>query len=246
MTEFTVVTQAYVNLIIISETNEYGVEKRYPKDTLISDLKCKLEMITGFSSGDMKLKLLTKDKKFVCDIDDESKMLGFYPAEDGYFVNVEASHSLITNPEDPNFKKFEISEQEYAQRKGTVREFKEKMRLGRFSEKHKEMKEKDEEEKKAKLDEEKKLSEAITVGSRCKVAAPGNPTRLGTVMYVGEMDEKVGYWIGVKYDEPLGKNDGTVDGKKYFECPPKYGGFIKPEHIEVGDFPEELFDEDEI
>ena len=44
--------------------------------------------------------------------------------------------------------------------------------------------------------------------------------------------------MGVQYDEPYGKNDGSVDGKRFFTCPDKYGGFVKISNITIGDFPE--------
>merc|ERR1712048_305488 len=77
---------------------------------------------------------------------------------------------------------------------------------------------------------------AFPIGHRCEVD-PG--ARRGTIGFAGSLGGKKGLWIGVRLDEPQGQNDGTKDGKQYFECPgPKYGCFVKPENVRVGDYPE--------
>ena len=83
----------------------------------------------------------------------------------------------------------------------------------------------------------------MKVGDRCEVTLGG---KRGVVQYVGKISQIApGWWIGVQYDEPVGKNDGTVKGRRFFECPPKYGGFLRPDKLQVGDYPElDIFDED--
>ena len=63
-----------------------------------------------------------------------------------------------------------------------------------------------------------------------------------SVMFVGKTEFKAGFWVGVKYDEPVGKHDGTVEGIKYFECANKYGAMVRPNKVIVGDYPEEDLD----
>ena len=82
----------------------------------------------------------------------------------------------------------------------------------------------------------KEEAQAASVGQRCSVE-PGD--RRGLVMFIGQVEGlPLGWWIGVKYDEPLGKNDGSVKGKKYFDAPPGYGAFLRPDKVKVGDYPE--------
>lgn len=50
--------------------------------------------------------------------------------------------------------------------------------------------------------------------------------------------------VGVKFDEPLGSNDGTVKGVKIFDCEAGYGAFVRGKNVSVGDYPErDILDE---
>ena len=85
----------------------------------------------------------------------------------------------------------------------------------------------------------------IEQGMRCEVR---HGTRRGSVAFVGKVAElgSGGYWVGLIFDEPVGKRDGTTKGgKRYFEEPgPAYGSFVRKKNIVVGDFPEiDIMDE---
>ena len=55
-----------------------------------------------------------------------------------------------------------------------------------------------------------------------------------------------GYWVGLKLDEPIGEGDGVFKNKKYFECGPKFGRWLRPTDAKQGDYPEiDEFDMDD-
>lgn len=73
------------------------------------------------------------------------------------------------------------------------------------------------------------LPPEIQTGARVIV----NGENLGTVRYAGVTSFQTGKWVGVELDEPIGKNNGVVQGKRYFECKPNHGVFVRPMHVKV-------------
>ncbi|XP_057716423.1 dynactin subunit 1 isoform X4 [Corythoichthys intestinalis] len=69
-------------------------------------------------------------------------------------------------------------------------------------------------------------------GSLVEVIGKG---QRGTVAYVGATLFASGKWVGVILDEAKGKNDGTVQGKRYFTCRDGYGIFVRQSQIQVVD-----------
>ncbi|XP_075441751.1 kinesin-like protein KIF13A isoform X4 [Ascaphus truei] len=56
-------------------------------------------------------------------------------------------------------------------------------------------------------------------------------SKFGTVRYIGRVDFSRGIWVGVELNVQLGKHNGTVKGKEYFCCKPKYGVFVRPSRL---------------
>ena len=71
-------------------------------------------------------------------------------------------------------------------------------------------------------------SEELKVGDRVVVSG----TKYGTLKYLGKIHVAEGVWCGIQLDEPLGKNDGSVSGKRYFSCQQRYGLFSPVGRVE--------------
>ncbi|CAG7847902.1 Tubulin-folding cofactor B AltName: Full=Cytoskeleton-associated protein 1; AltName: Full=Cytoskeleton-associated protein CKAPI; AltName: Full=Tubulin-specific chaperone B [Serendipita indica DSM 11827] len=220
-------------------------ERRYDLHLTVGQLKAKLELVTGIPAQSQSLSLYRNedDQTPIAVLDDESKALGFYSVASGQFLKVRDTNpnaSMSGQFTDVSqVEKFDLTKDDETWA-DTVKSYIEKHQMGRFA---------------PKTDSPAtptlaEISAQYPIGSRCEVATDAGPKYRGTIRFVGETEfgNKTGVWIGVEYDEAWGKNDGSVEGKRYFTCPPAKGAFARPKKVTVGDFPPEdlgLDDEDE-
>ncbi|KAK8862186.1 dynactin 1 [Apiospora arundinis] len=57
--------------------------------------------------------------------------------------------------------------------------------------------------------------------------------RKATVRFVGQTHFAAGDWVGVELEDDGGKNDGSVQGERYFDCEMGRGMFVRPVTISV-------------
>lgn len=242
MPEYKVVTGDLVSVYITSNITSFTSEKRFDKSLTVSDLKSKLEMITGGSAMAMQIAVFDKDDKVICNLDNDNALFGSFPVDNGCRLHVEDNSRIKGEFENTAaVEKFELSKEEYAKKEDTVAAFLKKNKLGKYNEEEMAELAKQKEEREA---EEKRtaVEGGMVEGARCEVTVAGQLNKRGTIRFSGNVHFQPGWWVGVEYDEPSGKNDGSVGGKRYFTCQAKYGGFVKPNAAKVGDFPVEDLD----
>ncbi|THH30511.1 hypothetical protein EUX98_g3683 [Antrodiella citrinella] len=213
-------------------------ERKFDLHVTVESLKNKFELITGIPPQNQRITLHNSesDPDPVAVLEDDSRPIGFYGVRDWQMLKVtdlNPSVSFTGQLTDVSqVDKFELSEDAYAQRQDTVLAYKQRNKIGRFAA--------------TEAPVPKPTPQVnVPIGSRCQVeTAEEDFHKRGTVRFVGPT--KFGYgegiWVGIEYDEPIGKNDGSVQGERYFTCKPNFGVFVRPDRVEVGDFPVEDID----
>lgn len=69
--------------------------------------------------------------------------------------------------------------------------------------------------------------ESFQIGERVWV----NGNKPGYIQFLGETQFAPGQWAGIVLDEPIGKNDGSVAGVRYFQCEALRGIFTRPSKL---------------
>lgn len=187
-------------------------------NTTIQSLRERLYAMSGFTQSSMKIKV-----NGVL-VDDEQQTLDQLAASGSKVINIEITgQSEYGDLNDVSkVQKYEITDEDYDQRKGTFREWKRQHGIPVKG------------EVKSASDSP---PEGVEIGNRCEVELNDHSHHRGTVKFIGTTAGSKGYWIGVELDEPFGTNNGSLKGKKYFECDDNYGVFLRASKIKVGDYP---------
>lgn len=117
---------AVLNVVIYSDLSEFPTEKRYDPNIKVSELKKKLELITGANHSSMKIKASIENEQ-LGELDNNDKTLADY-------VGAKLNHELPTVKlvvEDDQAKellsgdvpKYNISEEKYQEREDSARKF---------------------------------------------------------------------------------------------------------------------------
>ncbi|CAN0402985.1 unnamed protein product [Lampetra fluviatilis] len=56
--------------------------------------------------------------------------------------------------------------------------------------------------------------------------------RAGVLRFQGTTHFAPGHWYGIELEQPSGRNDGSVAGVRYFQCPAKHGVFAPPSRVQ--------------
>ncbi|XP_010552969.1 PREDICTED: tubulin-folding cofactor B [Tarenaya hassleriana] len=223
-----------------SNIKSFSADVRFSLQMSVEAVKEKLWKKCGTTVNSMALELYDDTGSKVAALSDDTRPLGFFSPLDGFRLHViDLDPSSVTSGgwlEDTSLvEKYTISEEAYAKRNDSFRKFKEKVVSQNPAASETKMRENYMED----------LCVNIKVSDRCQVEAG---EKRGVVKYVGRAESLgPGYWVGVQYDEPLGKHDGMVKGTRYFECPPLHGSMVRPDKVKVGDYPErDPFEDDEI
>ncbi|KAJ5726519.1 uncharacterized protein N7483_007876 [Penicillium malachiteum] len=235
----------------------FVTERRITPTWTVLQVKSKLETMTGVPPSNQRLlvKVPGRPDQWA---DGDERIIGEWGIVKGSEIEVHDTRpqTMRVNFTDlSSVEKYELPTETYENLSNSVLAWKKNQKLGRFDPNALSP------EESLRMQVQKDTSEVVSKGiavSKRAIILPSSPPhiRRGTIRFVGPVPsipitgpgrelEKEGelpvelqpIWVGIELDEPTGKNDGSVNGKRYFECLDKCGAFVKPEKIEVGDFP---------
>lgn len=223
-----------LNIDIVSDLSNTSISVR--PETKWDHLGERLSELTGVDINDMKLIIndVPKNSVYLKDLRDS-------PVQNVHSITVvDVNENSVANQLKHDIANgtdvsFQYSTKDYEDRKDSVLQWKKDNRLGKYDPAYKAKM-----EQQLALSTEKAKQLEDKIGQRCCVSPSVEdsiPERRGWLRFVGKIPEinEQDVWCGVEFDEPVGKNDGSFRGTRYFgPVHANYGGFIKPLTLQVG------------
>ncbi|KAE8148755.1 Cap-Gly domain-containing protein [Aspergillus avenaceus] len=235
-----------------SSTSQFITERRITPTWTVMQLKSKLETMTGIPPSSQRLKLKNPGHPGQW-IDGDESIIGHWGLTKGCEIEVHDSRPPSARPNFTDLgsvEKYTLPTATYETLPNSVLAWKKNQKLGRFDPNA--LSPQELMCKQTEKDVENIQDRDIVVSKRA-IILPSSPpyVRRGTIRFIGPVPsipypgveisniapDVLPIWVGIELDEPIGKNDGSIDGKHYFTCPNKTGVFVKPEKVQVGDFP---------
>jgi tubulin-folding cofactor B len=134
-------------------------------------------------------------------------------------------------------EKYRMSDEVYSQRKGTLKDYLQRNKLGKYSESNlslPSLSNNNSNQQKHKLRELNRIKlKKIEIGMSVQVNEPILNTRYGEVIYIGMLRGIHDEFIGVIFNGPWGDSNGCDGIIRYFDAKRKHASFIRPEYIEI-------------
>jgi tubulin-folding cofactor B len=133
-------------------------------------------------------------------------------------------------------EKYRMSDEIYAQRKGTLKDYLQTNKLGKYSDHSLSLQSlsNNNNQQKRKLRElNRSKLKKIEIGMHVQVNEPMLNTRYGEVVYIGMLRGIYDEFIGIIFDGPWGDSNGCDGIIRYFDAKRKHASFIRPEYIEI-------------
>ena len=226
------------------------IELRFSIDDSIETIKNRLYRVTGWPPMYIQLALFRENVLLIDRMHDwgETTHLSAYEPRPYDCISVTCSDSTLVNAYEHQFqsvsigdavraaeagestsivKKFELTEEEYSRLPDNAAKWRARM----FS-----PQERNQSQVKDSLSA---METNFRIGDRVIVTLTKKPPNVSangnkaTVHYVGTVHFASGTWIGVSYDDPIGKHNGTIDTKDYFQTKEKHGAFVRPDCVHL-------------
>ncbi|KAK3115357.1 hypothetical protein LTR53_005399 [Teratosphaeriaceae sp. CCFEE 6253] len=230
---------AAADIPLLIRSDNSASERRVSPAWTITQLKARLDPITGVpaSCQRLSLKIGSQAPLPITALDEDGTQLANWPLQAYAELQVADTRPPGARTNYTNVsavKKYEMPAATYESLTDSVLAWKRTQQLGRFDPHAPSL-----EQAKAAASYREVETRGILVGARCRLL-PESDARRGEVAFVGAVEGipggAGGPWVGVRLDEPTGKNDGGLGGRRYFECGANCGVFVRAERVEVGEF----------